>query len=304
MTDNTGEIPETTEPTATSVTPSASTATTDHADLASSILGLWDRRSDLGADDLDAVALIVRSIDLLDSGLVRVAEPALDGGPPLVNEWLKYAILLFFSISAMETVEVGPFEYVDKIPLKHDFAERGVRVVPGASARWGSYQAPGVVLMPSYLNIGSHVGANTMVDTWATVGSCAQIGSNVHLAGGVGIGGVLEPAEASPVVIGDEAFIGSRCMVTGGARVGEGAVLGSGVILNPSIPVIDAETGDELSRGVVPDWCVAVFATRPREYPGGVFGLPCALVIKRLAEGERHDKTALNDVLRTHGVSL
>ncbi len=304
MTDHPTTGSETTAATATGRSALVSPAGAEHADLASSIVGLWDRRAELRADDPGAVALIVRAIDLLDSGRARVAEPAADGGPPFVNEWLKYAILLFFSISAMDTVEVGPFEYVDKIPLKRDYAERGVRVVPGASARWGSYQAPGVVLMPSYLNIGSFVGTNTMVDTWATVGSCAQIGSNVHLAGGVGIGGVLEPAEASPVIIGDEAFIGSRCMVTGGARVGRGAVLGSGVILNPSIPVIDAETGGELSRGIVPDWCVAVFATRPREYPGGVFGLPCALVIKRLTEGERHDKTALNDVLRTHGIAL
>ncbi len=275
-----------------------------HADLAATISELWSQRSQLSADDLGALAPVLRAIELLDSGQARVAEPGLAGEPPLVNEWLKYAILLFFGFSAMDTVEVGPFEYVDKIPLKRDYASRGVRVVPGASARWGSYQAPGVVLMPSYCNIGSYVGENSMVDTWATVGSCAQIGANVHLAGGVGIGGVLEPAEAAPVMIGDDAFIGSRCMVTSGARVGIGAVLGAGVILNSSIPVIDAETGDEISRGVVPDWSVAVFATRPREFPGGTFGLPCALVIKRLAEGERHDKTALNDALRTHGVAL
>ncbi len=284
-------------------TPNATPAA-EHAGLASEITALWGRRSELSANDLDAVAAVVRAVDLLDSGRARVAEPGVDGAEPVVNEWLKYAILLFFSFSAMDTVEVGPFEYVDKIPLKRDYQARGVRVVPGASARWGSYQAPGVVLMPSYCNIGSYVGENTMVDTWATIGSCAQIGANVHIAGGVGIGGVLEPAEAAPVMIGDEAFVGSRCMVTGGARVGTGAVLGSGVILNSSIPVIDAETGDEISRGIVPDWSVAVFATRPRAFPGGTFGLPCALVIKRLTEGERHDKTALNDTLRTHGIAL
>ncbi|MEZ5227569.1 MAG: 2,3,4,5-tetrahydropyridine-2,6-dicarboxylate N-succinyltransferase [Acidimicrobiales bacterium] len=272
--------------------------------LAATINELWQRRSELTANDLDAVSSVVQAIELLDTGAVRVAEPGIAGEPPVVNEWLKYAILLFFRLSAMDTVEVGPLEYVDKIPLKRDYEAREVRVVPGASARWGSYQAPGVVLMPSYCNIGSFVGENSMVDTWATVGSCAQIGANVHLAGGVGIGGVLEPAEAAPVMIGDDAFIGSRCMVTSGARVGTGAVLGAGVILNSSIPVIDAETGEEISRGVVPDWSVAVFATRPREFPGGTFGLPCALVIKRLGEGERHDKTALNDALRTHGVAL
>jgi 2,3,4,5-tetrahydropyridine-2-carboxylate N-succinyltransferase len=203
----------------------------------------------------------------------------------------------------METTELGPFEYVDKIPLKHDYAGARVRVVPGASARWGSYLAPGVVMMPSYVNIGARVGADTMVDTWATVGSCAQIGERVHLSGGVGIGGVLEPPQAAPVIVGDEALIGSRCIVAEGARVGTGAVLGAGCILTASIPVIDAATGDELSRGVVPDWCVAVSATRPRSFPGGEFGLPCVLVLKRLEEGERHEKSALNDVLRDHGVT-
>ncbi len=276
-----------------------------NAELASTIGGLWQQRSELTANDLEALAPVLQAMELLDSGQVRVAEPGSDAASAVVvNEWLKYAILLFFQFSAIDTVEVGPFEYADKIPLKRDYAARGVRVVPGASARWGSYQAPGVVLMPSYCNIGSYVGENSMVDTWATVGSCAQIGANVHLAGGVGIGGVLEPAEAAPVMIGDEAFIGSRCMVTSGARVGTGAVLGAGVILNSSIPVIDAETGEEISRGVVPDWSVAVFATRPREFAGGTFGLPCALVIRRLSEGERHDKTELNDALRTHGVAL
>src|SRR5690348_9053626 len=153
----------------------------------------------------------------------------------------------------MDTIELGPFEYADKIPLKRDYAAAGVRVVPGASARWGSHLERGVIMMPSYVNIGARVGAGTMVDTWATVGSCAQIGANVHLSGGVGIGGVLEPPQASPVMVGDEALIGSRCMVVDGARVGRGTVLGAGVILSSSIPVIDAETGEELSRGVVPD---------------------------------------------------
>jgi 2,3,4,5-tetrahydropyridine-2-carboxylate N-succinyltransferase len=160
-----------------------------------------------------------------------------------------------------------------------------------------------VILMPSFVNIGAWVGPNTMVDTWATVGSCAHVGANVHLAGGVGIGGVLEPANAVPVVIEDDAFIGSRCMVVEGARVGKGSVLGAGTILNPSIPVIDAESGEEVSRGYVPDYCVAVSASRRREFPGGDFYLPSVLIIKRLSEGERHNKAALNDVLRDHGVS-
>ncbi len=273
------------------------------SDLRAQIEDLWDRRDEIDADDADVVAAVHAAIDLLDSGKARVAEIAPDG-TVVVHQWLKQAILLLFRVSKMATVELGPFEYADKIPLKHGYAERGVRVVPGASARWGSFQAPGVVMMPSYVNIGAYVGENTMVDTWATVGSCAQIGRNVHLSGGVGIGGVLEPPMAQPVFIEDEVLVGSRCMITNGARVGTGAVLGSGLILNDSIPVIDAESGDELSRGAVPPWCVTVLATRARQFPGGTFGLPSALVIKRLAEGERHDKAVLNDVLRGHGVGL
>ena len=216
---------------------------------------------------------------------------------------MRRAILLLFRLRGMERSEVGPFEYLDKLELKRDYERRGVRVVPGASARRGSFLSPGVILMPSYVNIGAWIGPGTMVDTWATVGSCAHIGANVHLAGGVGIGGVLEPANAVPVVIEDDAFIGSRCMVVEGARVGRGSVLGAGTILNPSIPVIDAATGEEVSRGHVPDYCVAVSASRRREFPGGEFYLPCVLIIRRLSEGERHDKVALNQVLREHGVA-
>ena len=271
------------------------------SDLQARIEELWANRDSLAPDDADANAAIHEAIDLLDRGEARVAEPGDDG--VVVNEWLKLAILLLFKQSKMETIEVGPFEFVDKIPLKRDFAARGVRVVPGAQARWGSFQGSGVVMMPSYTNIGAYVGGGTMVDTWATVGSCAQIGRNVHLSGGVGIGGVLEPPNAVPVVVGDECLIGSRCIVAEGARVGDGVVLGAGAVLTGSIPVFDAETGDELGRGVVPDWCVAVQATRPKAFDGGEFGLPCVLVLKHLDPGERHDKSALNDVLRTHGVS-
>jgi 2,3,4,5-tetrahydropyridine-2-carboxylate N-succinyltransferase len=273
------------------------------ADLPANIDELWERRDELGPGDSDALATVRLAVDLLDSGEARVAEVAGDG-EVIVHQWLKRAILLLFRLSAMETVELGPFEYADRIPLKHRFAAAGVRVVPGASARWGSFLDRGVVLMPSYVNIGARVGAGTMVDTWATVGSCAQIGTNVHLSGGVGIGGVLEPAQAAPVVVEDEAMVGSRSMVTQGARIGRGSVLGEGVILNPSIPVIDAETGTELSRGVVPPWSVAISASRRRQYPGGEFFVPCVLVIKRLSEGERHDKARLNDALRDHGVSV
>ncbi len=273
------------------------------ADLQSQIEELWSRASELGPSDSDALAVVSQAIDLLDRGEARVAEvdPATD--EVVVHQWLKQAILLLFRLRSMETLEVGPFEFADKLPLKRDYAAAGVRVVPGASARWGSFLDNGVICMPSYVNIGARVGAGTMVDTWATVGSCAQIGEQVHLSGGVGIGGVLEPAQAAPVVIEDEVMVGSRSMITQGARVGRGSILGEGTILNPSIPVIDAQTGEELSRGHVPAWSVAVSASRKRQFPGGEFYLPCVLVMQRLTEGERHDKSRLTDILRLHGVS-
>jgi 2,3,4,5-tetrahydropyridine-2-carboxylate N-succinyltransferase len=273
------------------------------ADLRAQIEELWDRRAELGPDDGDARAIVDLAIDLLDRGEARTAEVDPATGEVFVHAWLKQAILLLFRLSAMETTELGPFEFADRIPLKRGHQAAGVRVVPGASARRGSFLEPGVVMMPSYVNIGARVGANTMVDTWATVGSCAQVGANVHLSGGVGIGGVLEPPQAAPVIIGDDALVGSRCMIVEGARVGRGAVLGAGLILASSIPVIDAETGEHLGRGEIPPWCVAVTATRPRSFPGGEFGLPCALVLKRLPEGERHDKSQLESLLRQHGVA-
>jgi 2,3,4,5-tetrahydropyridine-2-carboxylate N-succinyltransferase len=269
------------------------------ADLRARIEELWDRRADVAPGDRDAFAVVRDAIDLLDRGEARVAE--IDAsGDVVVHQWLKQAILLLFKLSAMETVHVGPFEFVDKIPLKQDYAAAGVRVVPGASARWGSFLGRGVVMMPSYVNIGARVGANTMVDTWATVGSCAQIGANVHLSGGVGIGGVLEPPQAAPVIVEDDCLIGSRCMVTQGARLRQGAVLGEGVILNPGIPVVDAETGEEVGRGDVPPWSIAVQAQRRRQFAGGEFWLPCALVVRRYQPGEREH---LNEVLREHGVA-
>jgi 2,3,4,5-tetrahydropyridine-2-carboxylate N-succinyltransferase len=272
------------------------------ADLQAMIAELWERVGELSPADTEAAATVEEAIDLLDRGEARVAEVDATG-TVVVHEWLKQAILLLFRLRSMQTIEVGPFEFADKLPLKRGFVAAGVRVVPGGSARWGAYLSPGVILMPSYVNIGAWVGADTMVDTWATVGSCAQIGARVHLSGGVGIGGVLEPPNAVPVVIEDDALIGSRCMVTQGARVGQGAVLAEGTILNPSIPVIDAETGEELSRGFVPPWSVAVGASRRRVYPGGEFFLPCVLVVKRLDEGQRHDKAQLNAILREHGIA-
>jgi 2,3,4,5-tetrahydropyridine-2-carboxylate N-succinyltransferase len=276
-------------------------------DTRAAIEELWERRDDLpsanGAGAGEALAIVHRAIDLLDRGEERLAEIDPLSRAVTVNIWLKHAILLLFKLSVMQTQEVGPFEYADKIPLKHDFAAAGVRVVPGASARWGSFLERGVTLMPSYVNIGARVGAGTLVDTWATVGACAQIGANVHLSGGVGIGGVLEPAGAVPVIVEDDCFIGSRCMIVDGARVRRGAKIGAGLVLSSSIPVIDAETGEEIGRGDVPERSVVVQATRPKSFPGGEFGLPCALVIKRLAEGEQHSKLALESVLREHGLS-
>ncbi|TDC91241.1 2,3,4,5-tetrahydropyridine-2,6-dicarboxylate N-succinyltransferase [Actinomadura sp. 7K507] len=261
---------------------------------------LWERRADLSPDDADAKAAIVAAVDQIDAGEARVAQidPASD--EVIVDERAKRAILLSFKVLGMVRSQVGDFRYHDRIPLKSRLD--GVRVVPGAIARWGAYLAPGVVLMPSFTNIGAYVDSGTMVDTWATVGSCAQVGKNVHLSGGVGIGGVLEPPNAKPVIIEDEAMIGSRSMIVEGARVGKGAVVGSGTNLSASMPVIDVETGEEISRGRIPDWCVAVGGTRYKEFKGGTFGLPAVLILKRLEEGQRHDKASLNDILRDHGV--
>ena len=273
------------------------------SDLAEQIGRLWDGRGDLDAvmPRSDARTIVHEAIDLLDRGDARVAEVV--DGEVVVHEWLKQAILLLFRLEDLAVTEAGPFEYHDKLPLKHDYTSARVRVVPGGSARWGSYLAPGVILMPSYVNIGARVGADTMVDTWATVGSCGQIGERVHLSGGVGIGGVLEPPQAAPVIVEDDAMVGSRSMITQGARVGRGSVLGEGVILNPAIPVVDAETGEAVGRGVVPPWCIVVQAIRKREFPGGEFGLPCALILRRLEPGERADKAKLNEILREHGVA-
>jgi len=259
-----------------------------------------------GDDWRDVMALaeareIVGSvIGMLDRGEVRVAQVV--DGAVVVNESAKHAILMWFRVQEMKVVEAGPFEYVDKLPLKRGYEAAGVRVVPGASARFGAYLAPGVVMMPCYVNIGAYVDRGTLVDTWATVASCAQIGKNVHLSGGVGIGGVLEPPEAVPVVVEDDCFVGSRCMIVGGARVRKGAKLGAGLILTATTPVIEAETGEEIARGVIPERAVVVQGTRMKEFAGGTFGLPCALVLRYLAEGEQHDRLKLNAILREHGI--
>jgi 2,3,4,5-tetrahydropyridine-2,6-dicarboxylate N-succinyltransferase len=268
--------------------------------LSPAIDELWERRAGLSPDDFAARAEVVAAVDEIDAGKARVAQidPVTD--EVVVDERAKRAILLAFRLLPMSQSQVGDFRYNDRVPLKTRLD--GVRMVPGAIARWGSYIAPGTVLMPSFVNVGGYVDSGTMVDTWATVGSCAQIGKNVHLSGGVGIGGVLEPPNAIPVVVEDEAMIGSRSMVVNGARVRTGAVLGSGTILTDTTHVIDVQTGEELPRGEVPPWSVCVGGTRPRAFPGGEYGMPCVLVLRRLAEGSRHDKTELNAILRDHGV--
>ena len=239
-------------------------------------------------------------IAALDRGELRVAEKT--DGEWRVNEEAKQAILDYFRLRDVEPVEVGPFEYLDKIPLKRDYARLGVRVVPPATARYGSFLSPGVVLMPSYVNIGAWVGPRTMVDTWATVGSCARVGADVHLSGGVGLGGVLEPVNARPVIVEDGAFLGSRCIVTEGVVVGEQAVLGPNVVLTGSVPIIDV-TGEEPveHRGYVPPRAVVLPGTRPREFPAGTYQLGCALIVGRRSESTDR-KTSLNDALREHDI--
>ena len=261
---------------------------------------LWDRRAELTPQDTSARDIVISAVDRIDAGEARVARIDEASGEIIVDERAKRAILLAFRLMPMVRSEVGEFRYHDRVPLTSRLD--GVRTVAGAIVRWGAYVAPGTVLMPSFVNIGAYVDSGTMVDTWATVGSCAQIGKNVHLSGGVGIGGVLEPPNAVPVVIEDEAFIGSRCMVYGGARVRRGAKLGAGVILTATTHVVDTETGEELPRGEAPAWSVCVGGTRARSFPGGEFGMPCVLVLRRLPEGSEHDKLALNAILRDHGV--
>ncbi|MDP8960751.1 MAG: 2,3,4,5-tetrahydropyridine-2,6-dicarboxylate N-succinyltransferase [Actinomycetota bacterium] len=243
------------------------------------------------------------TLALLDAGEVRVAVREADG-EWTVHDWVKQAILLYFRIAEMRVMEIGPFEYHDKIPLKQGFAAAGVRVVPPAAARYGSFLERGVVLMPSYVNIGARVGARTMVDTWATVGSCAQIGRDVHLSGGVGIGGVLEPASARPVIVEDGAFIGSRCVIVEGTLVGRDAVIGANTVITASTPIIDVRASQAVTyHRQVPDRAVVVPGTRPKEFPAGSYELPCALVIGERTESTDR-KTALNQALRDFQVQV
>jgi len=260
----------------------------------------WDNRELLQED---ATQKAIREvIELIDNGQLRCAEPVADGWQ--VNEWVKKAVVMYFPIQKMETLEAGIFEYHDKMELKRNYAEKGIRVVPNAVARYGAYISSGVILMPSYVNIGAYVDEGTMVDTWATVGSCAQIGKNVHLSGGVGIGGVLEPLQAAPVIIEDNAFLGSRSIVVEGVRVGKEAVLGANVVLTASTKIIDV-TGDEPVeiKGYVPERSVVIPGSYTKKFPAGEYQVPCALIIGKRKESTDL-KTSLNDALREHNVAV
>lgn len=241
-------------------------------------------------------------VEHLDKGKIRVAQP--EGDKWIVNQWVKKAVLMYFPIAQMETIEVGPFEFYDKIPLKKNFEQLGVRVVPHGIARHGSYLAKGVIMMPSYVNIGAYVDEGTMVDTWATVGSCAQVGKHVHLSGGVGLGGVLEPVQAAPVIVEDGCFIGSRCIVVEGAHIGKEAVLGANVVITGSTKIIDVSGEEPVEyKGYVPPRSVVIPGTYPKKFPAGEYHVPCALIIgKRKASTDL--KTSLNDALRDFNVAV
>src|SRR5882672_10258602 len=260
---------------------------------------VWEDRPLLKLPEVqDAIREV---IDLLDKGKLRVAEPSGDGWK--VNEWIKKAVILYFPIQQMETIEVGPFEFHDKIALKRNYKELGVRVVPHAIARHGSFVNRGVILMPSYVNIGAYVDEGTMVDTWATVGSCAQIGKNVHLSGGVGIGGVLEPVQAAPVIVEDNAFIGSRCIIVEGVRIGREAVLGANVVLTGRSKIIDVTSSKPVEyKGYVPDRSVVIPGSYTKKFPAGEFAVGCALIIGQRKEST-DKKTSLNEALRENQVS-
>jgi 2,3,4,5-tetrahydropyridine-2-carboxylate N-succinyltransferase len=269
-------------------------------ELQAIIENTWDNRELLQQQDAqDAVKSVV---SMLNDGKIRVAEPVQDGWQ--VNDWIKKAVIMYFPIMKMETMQVGPFEFYDKIPLKNNYSALGVRVVPHAIARYGSYLSPGVIMMPSYVNIGAYVDAGTMVDTWATVGSCAQIGKNVHLSGGVGIGGVLEPVQAAPVIIEDGCFLGSRSIVVEGVRVEKEAVLGANVVLTMSTKIIDVTGASPIEyKGVVPSRSVVIPGSYTKQFPAGEYQVPCALIIGKRKEST-DQKTSLNDALRDFQVAV
>lgn len=268
--------------------------------LQTKIEAAWQDRSLLKQDE--TIQAIKTVLEELDKGRLRCATPTADGWQ--VNDWVKKAVILYFPIQQMGVIELAPFEYHDKMALKTDYAGQGVRVVPPATARYGAYLAPGVIMMPSYVNIGAYVDSGTMVDTWATVGSCAQIGKNVHLSGGVGIGGVLEPVQAAPVIIEDDAFIGSRCIVVEGVHVGREAVLGANVVLTASSKIIDVSGPEPVEyRGYVPPRSVVIPGSIPKEFPAGTYHVNCALIIGQ-RKPSTDKKVSLNDALRDFGVNV
>lgn len=269
-------------------------------ELQQTIENAWDNRDLL--NDETTTSAIRQVIDLLDKGQLRVAEPVLNGWQ--VNEWVKKAVVLYFPIQKMETIECGPLEFHDKIPLKTGYKEKGIRVVPHAVARHGAYISKGTILMPSYVNIGAYVDEGTMVDTWATVGSCAQIGKNVHLSGGVGIGGVLEPLQAAPVIIEDNVFVGSRCIVVEGVRVETEAVLGANVVLTMSTKIIDVTGNEPIEmKGRVPARSVVIPGSYTKKFAAGEYQVPCALIIGKRKEST-DKKTSLNNALRENDVAV
>lgn len=274
-----------------------------YSELKKIIEQAWENRELLSEEPVrQAVRQVV---ELVDKGQLRTAEPVDPAKSEWkVNEWVKKAVILYFPIQPMRKMQAGELEWYDKMEVKHGYEELGVRVVPHAVARYGAYIAPGAILMPSYVNIGAYVGTGTMVDTWATVGSCAQIGKHVHLSGGVGIGGVLEPIQGSPVIIEDECFIGSRCIVVEGAHIRKGAVLGAGVVITGSTKIIDVSGPEPVEyRGEVPERSVVIPGTLPKKFPAGQYDVPCALIIgKRKASTDA--KTTLNDALRTYDVMI
>lgn len=271
------------------------------SDIRVQIEKIWEERDLLKKEE--SKELIRRVIEMLDKGELRTAQPC-GGDQWQVNEWVKKAVLLYFPIQQIKTIKAGPMEFYDKMELKTGYEELGVRVVPQGLARYGAYIAPGVVMMPSFVNIGAYVDEGTMVDTWATVGSCAQIGKHVHLSGGVGIGGVLEPLQAAPVIVGDNCFLGSRCVVVEGARIGREAVIGANVVITGSTKIIDVSGSEPVEyRGYVPPRSVVIPGTYMKKFPAGEYGAPCAMIIGQRKESTDM-KTSLNDVLRDFSVPV
>ncbi|QIK16931.1 2,3,4,5-tetrahydropyridine-2,6-dicarboxylate N-succinyltransferase [Blattabacterium sp. DPU] len=261
----------------------------------------WNNKN-VWETDKNIKNIVIQVINLIEEGSIRVSNYF--HGKWIINEWIKKAIIMYFSVQNMNTIELGPLEFYDKIPIKNKFKKKGVRVVPHAIARYGSYISPGVILMPSYVNIGAYIGKNTMIDTWATVGSCAQIGNGVHVSGGVGIGGVLEPLQANPVIIENDVFIGSRCILVEGVLIKKSAVLGANVVITSSTKIFDVTHEKPVEiKGVVPEYSVVIPGSYPKKFPSGIYHVPCAMIIGKRKEST-NKKVSLNDALRTHNLAI